>query len=303
MTRILESRFPARRKRQRYCAMQASGCVPMAPRRRPTSSSCRSGRATRALTCARQSKTNGCAHILRAYGVDAADCWMDQFGPHKVLVVERFDRRLARNERWFVRLPQEDLCQTTGTDRDHRYEADGGPGIQKAMNLLLGSARADHDRVDFFRTQILFWMLCAIDGHAKNFSLFLEAGGQFRLTPRYDVLSAFPVLGNRAGQLSPHKVKMAMAVQGEGRRHYNWNSIQPRHWVEMAKRCGLATQIDSLMEDLAAQTPQVIDTVTSQLPKKFPSSVANPILNGIRQSARKLATKRMRSAIEAGSRR
>jgi serine/threonine-protein kinase HipA len=230
-----------------------------------------------------------CAQILRAYGVDTADCWMDQFGPHKVLGVERFDRRLAKNERWFVRLPQEDLCQATGTDRDHKYEADGGPGIQKTMDLLLGSARADQDRVYFFRTQILFWMLCAIDGHAKNFSLFLEAGGQFRLTPRYDVLSAFPVLGNRAGQLSPHKVKMAMAVQGEGRRHYNWNSIQPRHWAEMARRCGLAKQIDSLMEDLAAQTPKAIDIVASQLPKKFPSSVAGPILDGIRQSAAKLA--------------
>jgi hypothetical protein len=48
------------------------------------------------------------------------------------------------------------------------------------------------------------WLqLCATDGHAKNFSIFLEPEGRFRLTPRYDVLSALPVLGTKAGRLSP----------------------------------------------------------------------------------------------------
>jgi serine/threonine-protein kinase HipA len=102
--------------------------------------------------------------------VAAAHCWMDRFGAYRVLVVERFDRRLANDGSWIARIPQEDLCQATGTDREHKYEADGGPGIKRAMDLLLGSTHAEQDRLDFLRTQILFWMLCAIDGHAKNFS-------------------------------------------------------------------------------------------------------------------------------------
>jgi serine/threonine-protein kinase HipA len=36
-------------------------------------------------------------------------------------------------------------------------------------------------------------------------------------SPRYDVLSAYPVLGTKANQLSPHKVKLAMAVEGNNR--------------------------------------------------------------------------------------
>ncbi|MDP9142424.1 MAG: HipA domain-containing protein, partial [Pseudomonadota bacterium] len=90
-----------------------------------------------------------CAQILRAYGVETAHCWMDQFDDYKVLVVERFDRRLVADESWFARIPQEDLCQSTATDREKKYEADGGPGIKTVMDLLLGSTRAQHDRLDF----------------------------------------------------------------------------------------------------------------------------------------------------------
>ena len=56
------------------------------------------------------------------------------------------------------------------------------------------------------RAQIVFWLLVAIDGHAKNFSVFLTPGG-YKLTPLYDVMSASPY-----PQLSPHKIKLAMAV-------------------------------------------------------------------------------------------
>jgi serine/threonine-protein kinase HipA len=70
-----------------------------------------------------------------------------------------------------LRLPQEDFCQVTGVPPTQKYETQGGPGIDTIMNTLLGSEVADEDRKDFFRSQVLFWMLCAIDGHAKNFSL------------------------------------------------------------------------------------------------------------------------------------
>ncbi|MET0575794.1 MAG: hypothetical protein ABWZ83_08020 [Mesorhizobium sp.] len=31
----------------------------------------------------------------------------------------------------------------------------------------------------FIRASIVFWLLGATDGHAKNFSIFLSAGGAF----------------------------------------------------------------------------------------------------------------------------
>lgn len=229
-----------------------------------------------------------CAQILRAYGIATANCWMDHFEEQRVLVVERFDRRVADNRRWIMRLPQEDLAQATGTDREQRYQADGGPGIEQIMTLLLGSANSQHDRADFFRTQILFWCLCALDGHAKNFSIFLAARGRYYLTPRYDVLSAFPVLGPGAGQLSHRKLKMAMAVRSGKRNHYLWDSIVYRHWEYLARRCGIADRLGPLVAELEDNTPDVIAKVESLLPRNFPSSVAEPIFKGLRASMKKL---------------
>ena len=224
-----------------------------------------------------------CSRILNAYGIPVANCWMERFGAQKVLVVERFDRALARDRSWIVRLPQEDLCQAYGLPPDRKYEADGGPGIRRIMDLLLGSTLADDDRRDFLKTQILFWMLCAIDGHAKNFSVFLEAGGGYRLTPRYDVLSAFPVLGNARGRLAPKKVKMAMAAEGANR-HYRWHTILPRHWEETARRCGMQAQYASIRDELMDRTAGAIESVSAELPKGFPNLVVEPIVAGLRRT-------------------
>lgn len=229
-----------------------------------------------------------CAQILKAYGVPVADCWIEQFGERTVLVVERFDRRRSSDKKWIVRLPQEDCCQALGLPSARKYESDGGPGIRRIMDLLLGSSRAEEDRRDFLKTQMLFWMLCAIDGHAKNFSVFLEARGGYRLTPRYDVLSALPVLGTTRGKLQPKKVKMAMAVQGKAR-HYLWHTIQARHWEETAHRCGMSAAYPALKDELISMTPNIVRIVANALPRGFPESIAVPILKGLEHHAELLS--------------
>lgn len=228
-----------------------------------------------------------CSRILHAYGIPVASCWMDQFGGQKALVVERFDRRLSSDGSWIVRLPQEDMCQAHGLPPDRKYEAEQGVGIRRIMDLLLGSSNAEQDRRGFFKTVMLFWMLCAIDGHAKNFSVFVDAGGSYRLTPRYDVLSAFPVLGKSKGKLSPHKVKMAMAVEGTSR-HYLWHTIQLRHWEETARRCGIGASFGAIRDELVGTTAAAIAAASAELPKDFPESVSAPIFEGLRLSLRKL---------------
>ena len=56
-----------------------------------------------------------CAQLVAAFGLPVARCDIAHFEAQKVLVVERFDRRLSSDGRWLMRLPQEDLCQTTAT--------------------------------------------------------------------------------------------------------------------------------------------------------------------------------------------
>ncbi len=227
-----------------------------------------------------------CEKILCGYGIPASSSEIMQFGRKKVLVVERFDRRFSDDGTWIIRRPQEDFCQATATPSGKKYENDGGPGINSIMNILLGSKNADEDRLSFFKTQIVFWMLCAIDGHAKNFSLFIESGGSYRLTPRYDVLSAYPMLGHGANQLSPHRVKMAMAITGKNR-HYRWSEILPRHFIEMAAHCGLREDGASIIKQMMEATPDVIRNIENILPAKFPESVAGPILNGLAEAAKR----------------
>ncbi|MFT4102939.1 MAG: type II toxin-antitoxin system HipA family toxin [Burkholderiaceae bacterium] len=229
-----------------------------------------------------------CARILAAYGVPVALGDIGVFGRRKTLIVPRFDRRLSTDGTWLLRLPQEDFAQVFGVGPDAKYEAEGGPGIAAILERLRGSTVAAEDRADFFRTQVLFWMLAAIDGHAKNFSVFIEPRGRFRLTPRYDVLSAYPVIGRRAGQLSPAKIKMAMAVWGRNR-HYRRAEIRRSHFEATAADCGLGPWAESLIDELVARTPAAIDAVAAGLPGDFPTAVSGPILEGLADAARRLS--------------
>ena len=228
-----------------------------------------------------------CAQILKAFGIPVARCKMETFGGQKTLVVERFDRRKSADGKWFMRLPQEDFCQATATPPALKYESDGGPGMERIMELLFGSERAAEDRRDFMRTQLVFWLLAAIDGHAKNFSVFLQAGGSYRLTPRYDILSAHPVMGHGRGKLLSHKIRMAMAVRGKNS-HYRWQEIQARHWLETAKRCGFS-EMTAIMEEVIVQTPKVVEQAATRLPRRFPEFIAESILTGTAQAAQLLA--------------
>ncbi|MEX3636197.1 type II toxin-antitoxin system HipA family toxin [Paraburkholderia sp. BR14320] len=230
-----------------------------------------------------------CSQIVAAYGLPVARCEIARFDEQKVLIVERFDRRLSSDATWIVRLPQEDMCQATGTSALHKYESDGGPGIEAIMEILAGSARATTDRRNFFATQLVFWLLAATDGHAKNFSIAHLPGNRYEATPLYDVLSAHPIIGSGAGRLAAQKVKLAMAVRGKNV-HYLLNQIQRRHWVAEGQRVGFsATDVDALIDQLSAQTETVIDTVASQLPADFPLDVADAVFDGMRRLNRKLA--------------
>lgn len=234
-----------------------------------------------------------CSQIIHAYGLPVARTEILQFEDMKVLAVERFDRRWSPDSRWLLRLPQEDMCQATNTPPLLKYESDGGPGIDAIMKLLETSVQAEQDRRTFFKAQVLFWMLRATDGHAKNFSLFLQPGGAFRLTPLYDILSAHPVIGTGANQLSPYKVKMAMAVRSKNP-HWVMRHIHRRHWVAIGQRYGITHpdggRVEDLLDELVAETPEVIRRMRTLLPAGFPPAVADPILHGLNATAGQLAT-------------
>ena len=185
-----------------------------------------------------------------------------------------------------MRLPQEDFCQALGISPALKYQAEGGPGIEDAMSLLLGSRLASQDREQFFKSQVLFWLLAAIDGHCKNFSIYIEAGSSYRMTPLYDVISAHPLFVS--GSIQEKKAKMAMALQGKNR-HYHYTMIQPRHFISTAAHVGFSVQrAAEIMRDMARNTEHVIRQVASQLPANFPEHISSAIFAGLSQQADKI---------------
>lgn len=228
-----------------------------------------------------------CAVILALFDVPVAPCAIHHFGEQKVLVVERFDRSLHTSGNYWLRLPQEDFCQATGTPGGMKYESDGGPGIVEIAKILQGSEARDEDLATLMRAQLLFWMLAATDGHAKNFSLRLLAGGRYRLTPLYDVLSAWPIVGKGPKHLDENKLRLAMALHGKNT-HYRLREIQHRHFNDTAQRCGAGEAMESIIADVVQRTPSVIDRLTSIVPANFPADVFESITAGLRKSAKRL---------------
>lgn len=239
-----------------------------------------------------------CAQLLRELGLRVAQSSIEPFGEQRALVVQRFDRHWTgvdesavqrkrfkpREGMWIARLPQEDFCQATGRPPSQKYEADGGLTMAEGLELLAGSEHAPRDQSDFVLAQLSFWLLAATDGHGKNFSIFHRPGGMYEMSPLYDILSAWPIIGHGKNQLPIEKARLAMAVRGK-RAHYRINEIQPRHWKELARRTGVPGLWERMRSHVASALP-ALDRLEGELPRAFPERVFTAIREGVRSQAR-----------------
>lgn len=223
-----------------------------------------------------------CLQLLQALGLPTAQAEIARFGGQKVLVVERFDRAWTEGG-WIARLPQEDFCQSFGLPPSRKYENDGGPGIDRCLALLSGAEDPSNDRGTFLLGQFAFWLLAAIDGHAKNFSLFLRAGDRYALTPFYDVLSVYPLVGKGPGEIAPRRIRMAMGVKSRNK-HWHQHEIQPRHWQHVARTVGLP-ELHGQMVALAEGVPAAVEAVGRRVPADFPLHVWDGITLGLLSQA------------------
>ena len=223
-----------------------------------------------------------CLKLTEAFGLHSAKIKIADFTGNRTLVVERFDRRWTADNR-LLRLPQEDCCQSLSVPPTRKYEPDGGPGMGAILELLKGSDDPEVDRRFFLKAQIVFWLLGATDGHAKNFSVFLQPGGRFRLTPLYDVMSVQPAV--YAAQLRRNQMKFALAV-GDNR-HYVIHEIMPRHFVQTAAKSGIpASVVQTIFDELLQAEEAAISKVMSDLPAGYPQELAESIISGLRARLR-----------------
>jgi serine/threonine-protein kinase HipA len=237
-----------------------------------------------------------CAQLMNELGIATAETEIGMFGETKALIVTRFDRRWQGVHEggeqkfrfkppegaWIARLPQEDFCQVLGIEPDRKYESDGGPSVRDCLGVLANSEQAGEDRAAFALAQLVFWLLAATDGHAKNFSIQHRRGGRFSLTPLYDVLSAWPIIGRGPNQLPYQRAKLAMALRGQNV-HYRLGEIDVRHWRRLADACGPA--VWARMTATVERVDDALQGVEQRLPPGFPGSVWTRVAEGMRRHA------------------
>ena len=210
-----------------------------------------------------------CLKLIDAFGLPVNSVEIKTFGKTKTLVIERFDRKWANDGR-LLRLPQEDCCQALSVPPTRKYERDGGPGIADIIGLLKGSNVPAEDQETFFKAQILFWLMGATDGHAKNFSIYLMPGGRFQMTPLYDVLTAQPHVDAR--QIKRNQMTLAMCA-GENR-HYRIYQLQIRHFIETGVAAGLPKSlINRSIESIVDTADKAFEKLESVLPSDFPPEI------------------------------
>lgn len=194
--------------------------------------------------------------VAERLGIDCAPSRAYRTGETEVLLVKRYDRSVA-DDGTVTRLHQEDFCQALGIDSAHKYEREGGPGLQDCFDLLRRASRAPgRELPKLIDAWALSFLAANHDAHAKNFSLLYGPDG-VGLAPIYDVLNTIDYRG-----VKPMDRKMAMSVGGEYRPGY----VRHRHLERMLADAGLgAAPALRRLRALAERAPAAVADARREL--------------------------------------
>lgn len=172
-----------------------------------------------------------CLAAARHCGLTAARSEPLRIAGHSVIAVARYDRPITPDGT-VTRAHQEDLHQACGEPDVDIYQSElGGHPISRFARLFAEhSAEPDTDQRRFFDALVFNWLVCNLDGHAKNYSLLLSPAGN-RLAPLYDIWSMQPYVPDLIGSHT-----MAMAAISDRR---VLAADNPATWTATAAAAGL----------------------------------------------------------------
>lgn len=241
-----------------------------------------------------------CLTLLRELGLPAATCEVCTFGTQTVLAVERFDRKWQQRPDgppWIVRLPQEDLCQALGLPPGQKYEVTDrkgrttGPTMDAALRVLRAGTNPDGDVALFLLAQLMNGVLGNTDAHGKNFSIFLLPGTGHAMTPLYDVISLWPIVGDAPSQMKQKQMRLAIALRA-GKTLRKLDDIGGGDWSHAARLSGVPG-LQALMVATLERIPAALERCATQLPAGFPprlwEKMVGPILARSAQAAAEIA--------------
>ncbi len=189
-----------------------------------------------------------CLKLAAALGLEVCEAEVRQFGPHRCLLVARYDRMLRGDA--VERLHQEDFCQALAVPSRIKYQSEGGPGLGACFELVRRvSARPAKDLLQLFHVVLFNYLIGNHDAHAKNYALLYAPFHEpeaVRLAPFYDLISTalYPALTK----------KMAMKIGAS----YDAENLGLRDWERYWKRIGFS------LNQARRQSLEFVDLLTEQ---------------------------------------
>lgn len=166
-----------------------------------------------------------CLQLARRIGLPAAESRLETIADVPTIIVKRYDRHCVHGT--WLRIHQEDTCQSLARMPDIKYQNQGGPSAKEIFGLIRNhSSQPQEDQQRFLDALIFNWLLGGTDAHAKNFGFLLAGDGQVQLAPLYDLSSCLPY----AGAIPYRKAKLAMKIGGS----YILYRINLRSWQKAA---------------------------------------------------------------------
>lgn len=195
-----------------------------------------------------------CMRLAAALKLDVARATIHGISDQRFLLVERYDRQLAKQGKagqpQLQRLHQEDFCQALGVAPETKYQNEGGPDLTEAFDLVRRATRPSAPNTLRLLDFVVFNALIGNhDAHAKNFSLLYTQQGAV-LAPMYDALSTavYPELSD----------KMAMKIGSK----YKFADVQARHWEQFALAAALSpAQVKKRVLEIAKRLPNFAHTL------------------------------------------
>ena len=223
-----------------------------------------------------------CMTLCRLLGLDVADTKIVKLDDDlHVLSIKRFDRMVDGKGR-ILRLPQEDMCQAHGIPPEMKYESRGQIGIQRCVKLLESSDNAVSDMQNFLKAQVILWVIGSIDGHAKNYSIFLRPRNRFAMTPFYDITS--DQWQRNIGQIRSDDFRLSMKVGN--RKRYKIDSIKPRHFAQTVTKVGFPLDVfHDVLEEIASNLDSALEATMSAVEGEVSEEMVSAIAIAARRRA------------------
>jgi serine/threonine-protein kinase HipA len=185
-------------------------------------------------------------------GLPVVDVGIRRTPRASVALIRRYDRAFVDGE--YIRLHQEDFCQSLGISAMQKYEREGGPSLKQCAEII-----RRHTAFPLLDLQhLLQWALFNLlvgnaDAHGKNLSLLYDASGSPCLAPFYDL-----VCTRNYKRISR---EMAMNLGGA----WDPDLVTTRHLDALASDLSFRGRVvcvaaDTLVDKLSAAIPKTIES-------------------------------------------